>query len=387
MLKNDDLIPLGQSSINVAQASGSATAQRDAFDDSQSEKGIYEWAENNAWNSICENINSALRVARSPYPVVIYSEDATKRVFLSAWTLAAQLSHRVVTIDHLLFAMINEEPEIAKKLDESSSSSALAMQTGALVRLARLPKTKKPQMIDVLKPDDYIVKWLGEASRYIAAQAAGRELEPKDLVAVLHWTDIDSTIQGTLQQRLTLATTAGGLRSQMESTRQNIVNAGITANFHRSETKKAFSSVDGKLAELSTHVATGQDVNDNAQLSQITGHIAAIESSFGEVSTEILPGIAQLINQVDRRSSEIQNAQLVSLAEAVEKGNNQISDLDSQMASIKASVPPSPSGRRLLLAVVSVLVLGVAGGYALNNPSIVDKAITDVIHKLSISLG
>jgi hypothetical protein len=353
---------------------------------------------------ICQNIDAALLVARFPNPIR-YSEP-TKQLLHDAWTLAAHLHNREVTIDHLIAALVNGDEEAGIALSKAVRNEPNNLLAGALVRVAVLDVIAGAHAIEVLQPSDGLVKWIIEASRLAAErEITNNKLAPDDLVACLNSPVTTTSVKRSVLSAVRQASQVGRTQGELVKARRGIDSVKMTTSFFRSETGERF----GKLAKKLDGLAAGQQQLDDrvAAVSQQIPDAAALDTRLAAVAgltlltkdtngtvidmrRSINDGFANVtkgINALNQRAApeqvsepadtshailaalrdaEVrQTAKLDGLAVDVAGSHRQLADLDRQTTAIKNALPRPPSAGRIGLAISGALALGIIAGLAL----------------------
>jgi hypothetical protein len=149
---------------------------------------------------ICANVKVAL--GRADDTSLDFTIE-TKRLFLSAWRLAAELGSRAVRAEHLIVALINsgqlvDETGQNQRLDRSDG---MALLTGAVIRIThyRGGGEAAQSNIEKLKPVGLAAGWIGEAVR--RASSSAHTVTITDILGVYQATDLSSDVHGNLVNR------------------------------------------------------------------------------------------------------------------------------------------------------------------------------------------
>ena len=309
------------------------------------------WIENRIYKQIWENIQQDFKTAIPIYNTVTFSKE-TDKLLLSAWTIAAEMRNKEVTENHLLAALL-----IAG--DAERDDEELAMCTGAFVIAASAPLIAgKKQLPQDMRANKNVLQWIAEASN--TAHTQTRNVDPSDFALVLREDVLSSGKENPLKNTILKAKRLGSLHIQMEQIHQGVSSVTQTASRHRSYTQNALTKqvgdVDSKLDHLFTQIKNTPNGINPSQLSQLMQQIAVVEKGIAEKITPLLAG-------------------------AINSNNIQLKNLGGQVALIRDSLPQPPSAGWLTFAIVSVLVLGVFGGFALNNSSSIEPLIVDALNQ------
>jgi hypothetical protein len=246
-------------------------------------------------------------------------------------------------VDHVVVALTSSDEAT---LPEILGSDPIVPLTGALVRTASLEPIAGNQAILSLLPADNLVKWVREASRLAAIRPGDNRLNTSDLIAVLSSPDVDPNVRQMLQRTLQQARSAGHTPTQLERVRQDIDSFKQTTSRHRSESNSSFDEVTAAIAAANAHIGN------------LTGLTTAVDTCRNQLA------------DLNRRTAEIGDTQLASLADTIGDCRRQLANLEYQTAAIKAGLPRPPAAGWIAFAIMTVLVLGSTAGIALSDASL-----------------
>jgi hypothetical protein len=178
----------------------------------------------------------------------------TRRLFLSAWRLAAELGSRAVRAEHLIVALINS----GQLVDETGQnqrlyrSEGMALLTGAVIRIThyRGGGEATQSNIEKLKPVDLAAAWIEEAVR--RASSRTHTVSLSDILGVYLTTDLNSEVHGNLVDRARELRTIGYAPSEVELTRQRTETTHDAVKEYKAETRAAFAALTNSLTTLAS---------------------------------------------------------------------------------------------------------------------------------------
>ena len=399
----------GSSASPVAAAierpAGPVPAQPDPIALPAKDKELLVAADRLVSSRICAGIDAGLRATGLAADPPLYTE-AARQLLRRAWTLAAQLNSREVTIDHLMVGLVNGELAAGEELGAIAGRDAGALLAGALVRIASLEVTAGPQAVETLLPSENVLRWIGEAGRLAGRRSGGAgALEPDDLVDVLRHADANPSVKRLLRRALLLAVRVGRTQSELVKARQGLESLGKTVSFFRTSTDRRLGTVadeletvSGKLQAIDQRMVSGAGpgtVQMIPSLATLDGRLDDIERCTGEIKSALLampgdgdrqqalvtgvpgglPEVGAMLRRLDAYAAEVKEMQRAGLAEfdlRTRQSLGIITRLAMDRATAAAAAAPAAAGvaggsppvqpaQRIDLAPVTTALTGLSG--------------------------
>jgi flagellin-like hook-associated protein FlgL len=377
------------SSITSDVAAGDG-APPEFQDLTEPQKAQLEDADTLVSDQICEQISDrskgAMHVRRDDYSAT------TKDLLRRAWTIAAQLQHYQVEAEHIIVGMVTGHyssgaPSEFAGLDPATLRN-LRLRT--MTALARLETAAEMAPAPNLWAAADVVSWICEAMRI--AQSRGEPIEPDDLFQVmvdarqpehlLHNKLRDVFDQLNPGEQIEAARSSrppspSGALVPIESSEitQQSVDVDTRESLHRlfagvREANRAIRSAHQTASRARTEVKRLRTALDTipAGSNKVEENLAQLRTHLNELRSQI--------TDVDARTADIKDTELASLDKSVAHCRNHLSELGRHTAAIRDRLPRPPAGPWVALAIVGMVLFGLALGIGLSDPSSLGAVVT-----------
>lgn len=280
---------------------------------------------------ICDKLDEAL--AKETYRRTAYSEPV-RSLFQLAWGVASHKRSVQVTVYHLAYALVFSDPDAGKELADSLGSDVESFCVGCFLRLLTLGLSTGDR--DIVPPSVDAARWLGEGAAVALKRGKQNELQPKDLVRAVQ----EDTIPYSVRAQLRAAARWGTRRDAILGPRS----------------VQSISAAPSSPSEIIKHMEEVEKGRAAAGPSDDFTNLVELLEEFEQRHADDVADQKQVMASADKRLALIEQR-----SQTIDDVMNKLEKIDRHLE----ERPRTPSGARLAVCIVTVLMLGVATALAL----------------------
>jgi hypothetical protein len=285
---------------------------------------------------ICEVLDKALAYENFRRPK--YSEQSASLLKL-AWAVAAHKRSRQVTLFHLAYALIFDQPKEASELAQYLGTDIDSFAVGNILQI--LPLGVSTGDAGVLPPAVGTVRWLGHAAKLALSRGERIELLPHDLIRAV----LDSNIPANELSLLKRASRVGAAR-------RDAVLGPKAPNSPASTPKE-----DDPFAYIEK-IEKGRDSAGSDELADLTTAFEDFDQRYTTDANEQKRAMAAVRGDMTRMDARIA---------PIDETAHMLAALDKKVGNLAASITRPPSGQRIAAAIIAVLLFGGMAGVTLTS--------------------
>jgi hypothetical protein len=241
-----------------------------------------------------------------------------------------------VTVYHLAYALVCGDLEAGKELAGCLGSDVESFAVGCILRLLPLGLSPDDRNI-IVSPSVDAARWLGEGVALALKRGKQNELQPNDLVRAVQ----EDTIPHSVRAQLRAAARLGAAR------RDAILGP---------RSAPSISAAPSSPSEIIKHMEEVEKGRAAAGPTDDLTNLVELFEEFEQRHTADVADQKQVLALADKRLALIEQR-----GQAIDDVMNKLEKIDRRLEQL----PRTPSGARLVAAIVAVLTLGVAAGLAL----------------------